>query len=192
MLLLFKNPIPAKKNNRNLIRKRKWLISLPSKSYNHWHTFITKNIKDIVYNIDYSNKDLDLFKYTNAEQLKIKAIFFPNNYKRFDLTNIIQSVEDTLTDLKIIKDDSFKFLSSFEYFTDMDYTDTDIFLIVELTKLTDDEIIEKKNKFKYFYKVFKNNILENIPSFTPIININKSKKKKKEKVFFDPNNLIKK
>jgi len=128
MLFIFKNQVPPKKNSRQLLKKKNKLLSLPSENYTKWNKFIKENINDIVIYNKY--EDNNLYYYKNKENLKVKAIFNPQNERKFDLTNVIQSIEDTFNDLSIINDDNFKILSNFNYRVEL--LDSDIFLILEI------------------------------------------------------------
>jgi len=49
---------------------------------------------------------------------------------------VIQSVEDTLIDLKMIQDDDYLNLTAFNYFIDTENYNDNVFMIVEITPFT--------------------------------------------------------
>lgn len=203
MLFIFKDEIPPKKNSKEIISfKWKWnkrkhtLIS--SDRYTLWNDFIKEYHKEIMY-----DKNLCPYKYSNEDNIKFKAIFFPKTNKKFDLTNIIQSIEDTFKDSGIIKEDNFKVISNFNYRVSHNIKEnkkSDIFLILEIEN-------NKNLDISNIEKVDYNNILSAYNSNEYIIWMNdidkykekkeeikeKSNKKKIKKenneniVYFDPN-----
>lgn len=186
MLFIFKHKIPSKKNSRQLLKKKNKLISLPSKNYKLWN----KYIKDNIYNITIIDEfeDNNLFFYKDKKNLKVKAIFNPKDNRKFDLTNTIQSIEDTLNDLNIISDDNFKILSNFNY--RVENLDSDIFLILEIDA-NNNMLFENNNieivDYNKILNLFKNN---NISSLTDFVykkkNNTKRKNNKKSRVLYNP------
>jgi len=179
MFFIFKDRIPPKKNSKQIV---KWHL-FSSYRYDYWNKYVVSNIKSFVY--FQNNEKKDLYKYKNEENLKIKVTFFLKDKRKFDLTNVLQSIEDTLSDAWIIKDDNYKVLSWFEYFIDKN-TKSDIFAIVELSKLTEKEIEKKKKAFSKFYNILNNkDLIEKIENIKIPIKKSNKKKKKKEKIYFD-------
>lgn len=185
MYILFKNKIPSKKNNRNLSKRRnskKWITDIPSFEYNKWNKFIIKNIKDITI---LENNEKDIYYYKDKKSLTLNVIFFPFNNRRFDLTNTVQSIEDTLSDIWIIWDDNFKILSNFNYKIDKsliwinkELENGNIFAILKLTEKED-------LYYKEMYNIIDKN-KENIKWLNNFIKPSiKKKKRERKKVYFE-------
>lgn len=178
MYIVFRNKIPPKKNSRRLTLKKSSLTSLPSEKYEKWNKYIKNNKEKIIYFDQYEIDDFSF--YTKKTNLYFKAIFFPYDYSRFDLTNIVQSIEDTLQDIKVISDDNFKILSNFNYKVDYSniWIDKNIFAIIQISE-------KEEYWFDKLYNLYEKKIYNDIPIFEYVWK-KKLKKQNKPKILYEP------
>lgn len=92
---------PAKKNSRSLFVRNGIQQNVPSAKYKVWHT--TAGIAMLP-----QVKGLDM--PLAVEPLFIAYVFMMPDFKRRDLSNMIQSIEDLLSDMGVITDDAWKYL----------------------------------------------------------------------------------
>ena len=92
MEFILRGNIPSKKNSRINTRSGR---SFPSKAYTQWHEIACWQLKRLK-TIDY--------------RIKIDYIFTPKDKRKFDVSNKIESINDLLVDMGIIKDDNYIFL----------------------------------------------------------------------------------
>lgn len=101
--LTFEGHIPSKKNSKRVVKRGKKTIVLPSKAYEEWNKEELKTLKgqskiDSPVTIDY--------------QFWIGGVTSPSD---FDLSNAIESVNDTLVDAEILDSDSWQFIVQSSY-----------------------------------------------------------------------------
>lgn len=89
--------VPGKKNSRILDVKRGYVRNLPSRSYLDWYEDAGHQIKAQV------RGNFDNYP------LYVAALFYMPDKRRRDLSNMIQSIEDLLVSLEIIKDDAWEY-----------------------------------------------------------------------------------
>lgn len=103
-------PIPSKKNNKRIYKKKVykiwvWWVFIPfiasSPDYKQWEARVIPEIKYVQQVHKINKKDYPLlFHY----------VFFFENKKKHDLSNIVESINDMLVKAKIIEDDDHKFI----------------------------------------------------------------------------------
>ena len=92
---------PAKKNNRKLFMRNGVQQNLPSDKYDDWHEYAELALQPQI-------KGLSMPIAT--EPIFIAYVFTMPDFIRRDLSNMIQSIEDLLKDMKVITDDAWKYL----------------------------------------------------------------------------------
>jgi Holliday junction resolvase RusA-like endonuclease len=91
--------VSPKKNSKQIIinpRTRRPMI-ISSKGYNQWHTDALWQLKSV--------KEITEYPAT------ISIVFYVKDNRRRDNSNMLQSIEDTLVDAGILKDDSWQCLN---------------------------------------------------------------------------------
>ena len=86
--------VPSKKNSRINTRSGR---SFPSKRYAAWHKDASQQLKQ-----------LNVAKYTT--KITIDYMFYVQDLRRRDISNMLESVNDLLSDMDIIEDDDWKHL----------------------------------------------------------------------------------
>lgn len=93
--------VPAKKNNRKLFVSNGVQQNLPSDKYNDWHEYAELALQPQI-------KGLSM--PIGTEPIFIAYVFTMPDFKRRDLSNMVQSIEDLLTDMCVITDDAWRYL----------------------------------------------------------------------------------
>jgi len=75
--------------------------NVPSAKYNNWHKSAQQELNPQI---------KGLSTPIDVEPLFIAYVFTMPDYKRRDLSNMIQSIEDLLKDMGVITDDAWKYL----------------------------------------------------------------------------------
>ena len=84
--------IPSKKNSRTIVMRGKYPLSIPSKNYNEWHI----------------EQSWVLKKYVPAKPIDCCTVvitLFKPDRRRTDLINKGESIQDTLVDIGMLRDD---------------------------------------------------------------------------------------
>lgn len=92
MIIRLKGNIPSKKNSRINTRSGR---SFPSKRYTEWHEYAGMQLLGI--------KPI-------KEKIKVSYTFIPQDKRKFDVSNKIESINDLFVDMGIIEDDNYTFL----------------------------------------------------------------------------------
>lgn len=93
--------VPAKKNSRSLFMRNGVQQNVPNAKYGAWHKASWLELQPQL---------RGLSTPVDAEPLYIAYVFTMPDYKRRDLSNMIQSIEDLLNDMDVITDDAWKYL----------------------------------------------------------------------------------
>ena len=89
--------VPSKKNNRINTRSGR---SFPSKKYTEWHKNSTFQLKPL----------LGRLSKLTSKKVTINYRFYVQDLRRRDSSNMLESINDLLVDLKILEDDDWKHL----------------------------------------------------------------------------------
>lgn len=87
--------VPSKKNSRINTRSGR---SFPSKRYSEWHKSASEQLKAII-----SNSPRGDF-----EKVTINYMFYVQDLRRRDISNMIESINDLFVDEGIVEDDDWK------------------------------------------------------------------------------------
>lgn len=86
---------PSKKNSRINTRSGR---SFPSKRYSEWHKSASEQLKPL---IPFSDRGV-------SDKVTINYMFYVQDLRRRDVSNMIESINDLFVDLGIVKDDDWK------------------------------------------------------------------------------------
>lgn len=120
--LTFEGLIPAKKNNRDLFVRNGKQVNRPNQKYRDWHKYAVIEATSAL-----RGYSLPL----EVKPVYIGFIFFMPDYKRRDISNMQQSIEDTLTDVGAITDDAWAFLQCAGAFAVLDPTQVGCKVFIE-------------------------------------------------------------
>lgn len=88
---------PSKKNSRINTRSGR---SFPSKRYTEWHKSASEQLKRL---ISISPRGV-------SDKVTINYMFYVQDLRRRDVSNMLESINDLLVDLEILEDDDWKHL----------------------------------------------------------------------------------
>ena len=88
--------VPSKKNSRINTRSGR---SFPSKRYSEWHKSASEQLKAIKLDEVTVNSDL---------KCEINYMFYVQDLRRRDISNMIESINDLFVDLGIVADDDWR------------------------------------------------------------------------------------
>ena len=88
--------VPSKKNSRINTRSGR---SFPSKRYAEWHKSAVEQLKAI---------NLDEVTVNEDSKCEINYMFYCKDLRRRDVSNMLESINDLLVDVGILKDDDWK------------------------------------------------------------------------------------
>lgn len=86
---------PSKKNSRINTRSGR---SFPSKRYSEWHKSASEQLKQLI----------SITPRGDSEKVAIFYMFYVQDLRRRDVSNMIESINDLFVDLGIVKDDDWK------------------------------------------------------------------------------------
>lgn len=87
---------PSKKNSRINTRSGR---SFPSKRYTEWHKSASEQLETILKDEVTINSD---------SKCEINYMFYVQDLRRRDVSNMIESINDLFVDLKLVEDDDWK------------------------------------------------------------------------------------
>lgn len=119
-----KGIVPAKKNARNIFVRAGKIVNRPNQKYEDWLEYAL---------IETTNITQEYETPIDVQPLYIGYIFRMPDYKRRDLSNMIQSIEDMLAhkDRKIISDDAWAYLQTAGIYAILDPENVGVTVYIE-------------------------------------------------------------
>ena len=87
--------VPSKKNSRINTRSGR---SFPSKRYSEWHKSASEQLKALI----------SISPRGDSEKVTINYMFYVQDLRRRDVSNMIESINDLFVDMGIVKDDDWQ------------------------------------------------------------------------------------